>query len=77
MKFRMYEEEKRNEPEEELYFKLYETHNTISLMLVNKSGDRLSDGAVLSINPSGLHLHTNLNKNTGLPLDKNGAIKMG
>jgi hypothetical protein len=69
MKMRIYKEKK----EEELYFKLCESVQDISLCAVDENGKLLS--TILSINFDGtLHLYQDIIEDIGLKLDEKGRI---
>ena len=71
MKFKIYKEEPK--PEETTYFKLDDT-NTLFLIVVDENGNKRDSGNILYIDEKGIHLIIDVNKNFGLPLDKEGKI---
>lgn len=70
MKLEVYNEAK--ESEKITYFKLQNgpSKNTLKITAVTRDGMPISD--ILFINEKGIHLYEGINKESGIPLDKNG-----
>ena len=76
MIFKIYN--KRQKLEKEIHFKLSTcTSSLVVLEAVDRAGNRLEGGSILSISERGLHLYEYMDKEIGLPLDKRrGTIKI-
>ena len=59
----------------QLLLELREHLDGIELVVVNSDGERVSRGTILNIDIEGLHLKRNINRDFGLPLDKEGMLK--
>jgi len=75
MIFKIYN--KKQKLEKEIHFKLSTcTSSLVVLEAVDRTGNRLKGGTILSISEKGLHLCSGVNGEIGLPLDrKRGKIK--
>ena len=76
MIFKIYE--KKRQLEKEVYFRLFvHKPSSVTLEVVDRAGNRLEGGSILSISERGLHLYEYMDKEIGLPLDKRrGTIKI-
>ena len=71
MKLEVYNDQKEKEI---LQFKINGEDDEIVLVVVDKKGNVLSNGTLLSIGKKGLYLYKNVAKGFGLPLDVSGKI---
>ena len=72
MKLNVFKENK----EEEFYLKLIENGEGIELNVVDKNGNRVPCGTILSIINNNLILSNNISSKFGLELNSNGKIKI-
>lgn len=72
MKLKVYGEKRKEE--KPIYFKLSECNNVITLNVLDEYGNEITSSTILSIDQKGLHLHAAIDKNIGLPLDKEGRM---
>jgi len=66
---------KKQEPTN-IYLTLKETTNGINLLTVDEHGNAVTNGAILLINETGLHIHSGMSDKIGIASDNNGCIKI-
>ena len=76
MRLEVFVEQKREEVDEPIYLQLVKDGfvNTVRLIVVDKNGDHLSNGAILSIDKSGVIRHAGLSRALGFARQSNGQI---
>jgi hypothetical protein len=75
MKFKVYPTNK--EKVKETYFKLEETYsNSVRLLIVNKDGINVAEGAILEVSSKGVRLYSGIDNKLGILLDRRGHVQI-